>query len=209
MIGDTLVIAEVKLWSPWGERLTENSWREQLELANEVGDIVSILTNPIWKGSRELLARACRLSKNPVLAKDFHGTDEELNSTFDVGANFALVVGRVPGPSIDLGRCFIEPLDLAELATMPPESFAVWNSRDLSSLKDLPGIPQFLLDRWKQSTNNSSRKRETFKEAREVWAGKLCQASNLKTVADIEEGADAILVGSNLELFAASMGIHL
>ena len=60
----------------------------------------------------------------------------------------------------------------------------VWNSRDLVT---------------------GGLKKETFEDARKIWKGWLCQASNIKTVADIKEGADAVLVGSHLPEFAESI----
>lgn len=202
-----IIIAEVKVWSPRGDRLTNNSWEQQLELASKVGHMVSIHTNPIWKGSFELIAKARALTSKMILAKGFHGTDDEVSHALDCGADRVLVVGRQP--KVNLDKCYIEPLTLTELKTVPSQCYAVWNSRDLSILKDLSGIPKFLLDRWKHIDGEClDRKRESFKEARKVRKeGPLCQASNLKTIADIEPGANAVLVGSNLESFAASLGI--
>lgn len=204
-----MIIAEVKVWSPRGERLTKNSWEKQLELASRVGHMISIHTNPIWQGSFDLIAKARALTPRLILAKGFHGTDDEVSCAINSGADYVLVVGRQP--KVHLDKCYIEPLTLAELKTIPPHRYAVWNSRDLSSLKDLPGIPQFLLDHWKQADEEcSDRKKESFKEARNVRkVGFLCQASNLKTITDIEPGANAVLVGSHLESFAASLEITL
>ena len=203
-----IIIAEVKLWSPSGKRLTSNSWEQQFQLACKVGFMVSIHTNPIWQGSFDDVRKARALAPRiRILAKGFHETDDQISRALDCGANFVLVVGRQPKVHAD--KCFIEPLTLAELKTIPPGDWAVWNSRDLSSLKDLPGIPPFLRDRWKETGGKSDRKRESFAEARAVHVGPLCQASNLNTIADIAPGADAVLVGSHLESFAASLGITL
>ncbi|MCX6722184.1 MAG: hypothetical protein NTY04_03265 [Candidatus Staskawiczbacteria bacterium] len=205
----TIIIAEAKVWSPRGERLTQNSWEQQIESAGKVGRMVSVLTHPIWRRSPDDIKKARKIlpSEIKILAKGFYETDDEVQRAVDDGADFVLVVGR--RPKVHLERCFLEPLTLAELADIPVSLWAVWNSRDLSSLKDLPGIPQFLLERWKQMDGCSDRKRESFKEARAIRLGPLCQASNLKTVADIEPGANAVLVGSHLESFAASLGITI
>ncbi len=60
----------------------------------------------------------------------------------------------------------------------------VWNSRDLltGKLKD-----------------------ETFEQARKIWKGWLCQASNIKSIHDIKEGANAVLVGTHLRDFVNSV----
>ncbi len=205
MYHGVLIIAEVKPWSPRGEPLTKHTWEEQLALADKVGHIISIHTHPLWRGSFKLLTKARKFTSKPILAKGFHGTDDEVYRALDAGADYVLIVGRET--KVPLKKCFVEPLTLAELATIPSECWAVWNSRDLSSLRDLPGIPQFLLDRWKQMDGDSDRKRESFKEARTVHSGLLCQASNLRTIADIKPGANAVLVGSHLESFATSLGI--
>jgi indole-3-glycerol phosphate synthase len=96
-------------------------------------------------------------------------------------ADYILVVGRIP--LIHQERCLIEPRTLAELKTIPLSFKVVWNSRDLS---------------------DGGLKRETFKDARSVFGGWMCQASNIRTVADIEDGADAVLVGTYIHDFALS-----
>lgn len=81
-------------------------------------------------------------------------------------------------------KCLIEPLTLEELKTIPPHFKYVWNSRDLS---------------------NGKLKTETFEQARALFSGWLCQASNIKRVADIKKSADAVLVGTHLVEFARSL----
>ena len=98
------------------------------------------------------------------------------------GADYVLVVGRIPKASIE--RCFIEPLNLSGLYKIPPGSKVIWNSRDLSA-----GKPKY----------------ETFEQAREIWQGWLCQASYIKTISDIKPGANAVLVGTCLEEFSTSL----
>ncbi len=202
-----IIIAEVKPWSPFGKPLSTKSWDQLFELANACGDVISIHTHPLWRGSFDLIRKARKRTQKKILAKGFHETDDEIKQAIDAGADHVLVVGRIP--KVHLNICFIEPLTLAELAGIPKDTWAVWNSRDLSGLKNLPGIPPFLIERWKQGVGLSDQKQESFKEAREVHSGLLCQASNLRTKNDIDPGADAVLVGSKLETFAASLGITL
>jgi len=78
----------------------------------------------------------------------------------------------------------IEPLTLAEFKTIPENLRVIWNARDLADGK---------------------KKTETFAEARKTFRGWLCQASHIKNVTDIQEGADAILVGTNLLDFVKSL----
>lgn len=188
MIRGTLqFIAEIKVQSPsgWHSRL---SWEELFAIADKspAADMFSIHTDPRWGGSMELVSRARALTNKPIVAKGIHATDDLVEEAFEAGADYVLVVGRIPGIQPD--RCLIEPYTIAELAVLPEGTRAVWNSRDLRKL-DQP----------------HDRKSETFKDARAVFGGWLCQASNIKTVADIELGADAVLVGTHLPEFIASI----
>jgi len=181
MFKNTEIIAEVKTNSPFGY-IAEKSWDELFTIANSVGDILSIHTDPRWGGSFELLKKARAQTSKRILAKGIHADDEEIEQAIAYGADWVLVVGRIP--KVHIEKCLIEPLILAELETIPHALRAVWNTRDL---------------------RDGSTKEETFAEARARFSGWLCQASNLRTVEDIKSGADAVLVGTHLEEFAASL----
>jgi indole-3-glycerol phosphate synthase len=181
MIGKTFIYAEVKICSPFGWR-SEHSWDELFEVANKIGDALSIHTDPRWGGSFELLSRARSLTKKPILAKGIHAHDDEVARAVDLGAQNVLVVGRVP--KVHTEQCLIEPMTFEELIELPADIKAVWNSRDL---------------------NNGGMKTESFGQAREAFTGWLCQASNIKSVADVHPDADAALVGTNLLAFASSL----
>ncbi len=175
------IIAEVKTKSPFGFE-SKCSWEELFKLANEIGDIISIHTDSRWGGSFDLITKAKKMTSKPILAKGIHSKDEEIIKALNCGADLVLVVGRIP--DIHKDKCLIEPLNLEELKTIPKYCKIVWNSRELS---------------------NGSLKKETFEQARKLWKGWLCQASNIKTIADIKQGADAVIVGSNLKKFAESL----
>ncbi|MEK7184721.1 MAG: hypothetical protein AAB683_01115 [Patescibacteria group bacterium] len=177
------IIAEVKTISPFGYS-SKKTWNELFEVANKIGDIISIHTDPRWGGSFELLRKARSLTNKPLLAKGIHETDEDIQRAIDCGANFVLVVGRIP--KIYLEKCLIEPLTISELKIIPENLKTVWNARDLK---------------------DGSVKKETFADARKAFGGWLCQASHIKTIKDIEDGADAILVGTNLLEFTNSLGV--
>ncbi|MBP6974654.1 MAG: hypothetical protein KBB54_01790 [Candidatus Pacebacteria bacterium] len=110
------IIAEVKTQSPFGFK-SEKSWDELFAVANEIGDILSIHTDPRWGGSFDLVRKAKALTNKPILAKGIHATDMEVQQAIDVGADYVLVVGRIP--SIHQDKCLIEPLTLAELKKIP------------------------------------------------------------------------------------------
>src|SRR4051812_45555141 len=106
------IIAEVKTGSPFGYR-SEKSWDELFAIASEAGDIVSIHTDSRWGGSFELVKKARSLTTKPILAKGIHATDAEIEQAIEAGADYVLVVGRVPALYIE--KCLIEPLTLDEL----------------------------------------------------------------------------------------------
>lgn len=175
------VVAEVKTRSPFGYSSRE-SWDELFEIANQVGDIISVHTDFRWGGSFDLIEKARRLTSKPILAKGIHSNDKAVIKALEKGADYVLVVGRIP--PMHLERCWIEPCDLEQLKLMPLDSRIVWNSRNLQT-----GMP----------------KNEAFEQTRELWKGWLCQASYIKEANDIKAGADAILVGTYLREFSESL----
>lgn len=175
-----LFVAEVKTHSPFGWQ-SDKSWDELFQLANSVGDVLSIHTEADWHGSFDLIKKARTLTQKPILAKGIHPTDEDILQAVQAGADYVLVVGRVP--RVYAEKCWLEPVNLQEMRAYPPESKVVWNTRDL---------------------NTGNPKVETFTEARQLWNGWLCQASNIVSTNDIDPLADAIIVGSHLPEFVES-----
>jgi len=187
MIGNVMFIAEAKPQSPSGWR-SDRTWEELVAIAAgcEYADMLSIHTDARWGGSMELVARARSMTEKPILAKGIHATDDLVAEAFGAGAHYVLVVGRVPAIKPEL--CLIEPHTVAELHELPASTMAVWNSRDLRKL-----------------SQPDNRKSETFEQARAAFAGWLCQASNLRTIADIKPGANAVLIGTKLSEFVESI----
>lgn len=181
MYKPTQIIAEVKTESPFGFK-SDKTWDELFVIAEKFGDIISIHTDSRWGGSFDLITKAKSLTNKPILAKGIHATDEDVEEAIKAGADYVLVVGRIP--NIHLENCLIEPNTLEELQKIPNNLKAVWNSRDLST---------------------GGLKKETFAQARNLFKGWLCQASNVKSVDDIEEGADAVLIGTHVIEFAKSL----
>lgn len=174
-------IAEVKTHSPFGWQ-SDKSWDELFTLANEIGDVISIHTDPRWHGSMALIEKARRLTKKPILAKGIHANDADITKALSAGADWVLVVGRVP--SVHLNKILVEPNTISELSALPSEVRAVWNSRDL---------------------RDGGVKKETFQDARQAFSGWLCQASNITKLADMDPRADAVLFGTHLVDIAAEM----
>lgn len=175
------IIAEIKTMSPFGWT-SDKTWDELFVAANSVGDILSIHTDARWGGSFDLIKKAKSLTDKPILAKGIHASDADVAKAVEAGADMVLVVGRVP--SVHAEKCLIEPYTLEELISLDENIKAVWNSRDLET---------------------GGMKAEYFSDARKAFAGWLCQASNIETVADIKDGANAVLVGTNIEKFSQSM----
>ncbi len=171
------LIAEVKTESPFGYR-SSKTWDELFALAEAAGDMISIHTDTRWGGSFELLKKARTLTTKPILAKGIHATDDLIELAIKSGADYVLVVGRIP--RVHLEKCLIEPNTLVELVTIPTDMKVVWNSRDLST---------------------GGLKVETFAQARKLFSGWLCQASNIHNQADVDPRADAVLVGTHLSEF--------
>ncbi len=175
-------IAEVKTCSPFGWE-SDESWDALFELAASSGDWLSIHTDPRWGGSFQHLYRARKMTSKPVLAKGIHETDDEIRAAIGCGADYVLVVGRLP-PTELRPQCILEPLSLRQLNLMPSRDRVVWNTRDLAT---------------------GGHKKESFSDARIVHgAGWLCQASNIRTKDDVDPRADAILVGTHLRRFLES-----
>jgi indole-3-glycerol phosphate synthase len=172
------IIAEVKTHSPFGWK-SNRSWDYLFKLADRIGDIISIHTDPRWNGSFDLVKKAKEMTDKPILAKGIHASDNDIQKAINSGADYVLVVGRIP--KIHLDKCLIEPLTFEELGSIDPSLKAVWNSRDLS---------------------DGSNKLETFDDARNNFSGWLCQASNISRFEDIHPKADAVLIGTHLESIA-------
>jgi len=169
------LIAEVKTCSPYGYK-SDKTWDELFDLANEYGDMISIHTDPRWGGSYEKLKEARSRTSKAILAKGIHPTNEEVCNLMDIGANYVLVVGRVPHIDI-INRCLLEPSSIEEIESYPRNAKIVWNARDLDT-----GKP----------------KDKKIDDVRKVWSGWLCQASLISSMDDVYRGVDAILVGQNL-----------
>jgi len=129
-----------------------------------------------------LLKKARGLTNKPLLAKGIHASDEDISRALDCGADLVLVVGRVPGAHLD--KCLVEPASLEGLARLATSQRAVWNSRDLTT---------------------GGLKSTSFSEARQLFGGWLCQASNIISLEDINAAADAVLIGTNLSEIAEQL----
>ena len=178
-------IAEIKTKSPFGyqaspspgEMPDQSVENRLIELALKHGNWVAVHTDERWGGSFRLLQKVRTMTDKPILAKGIHPTDEYIKQALDCGADYVLVIGRVP-PDQYWNRIIIEPLTLTELEPVPKDIKVLWNTR-------CPATGEL--------------KEETVEEARALREGWFCHASNIESRRDVVEGADAFLVGEHLE----------
>ena len=170
-------IAEVKTKSPFGFK-SDKSWDYLFDLANSIGDMISIHTEAPWDGSLDLIKKARKLTNKPILAKGIHTSNQDIVKAIDAGADFVLVVGRNPQFMED--KVIIEPNTLSDLELLKDYPRIVWNSRDL---------------------NDGFHKTEDIYNVRKIYKGWLCQASFIQFNYEINSEVDAFLVGRYLENF--------
>lgn len=170
--GNVLLIAEVKTRSPFGFVSTKDNHRLLADL-EPVGDVLSIHTSPLWGGSFEWLKEARKRTSKPILAKGFHPTILDVKQALDCGADYVLTVGWWPQ---GYDNCIHECETLGQVASSKAPKI-IWNARN---------------------PRTGEARLATIEQARAIRQGWLCQASMIKTHADIADGVDAVLIGQAL-----------
>ena len=174
------LILDTKIYSPFGWSLDKDE-EELFELVFEHADIVAVHSMSEFGGSHGWVKAIRDETRKPILVKGFHRSDEEIETFLDYGVDYVLVVGRIPAQKY-IDKSMLEPTCLREMEDYPKNAKVVWNARNL-----VTGLP----------------KKETFEEAREKWDGWLCQASMIKSMADVNPKADAIMVGECMDQIVA------
>src|SRR6185369_8117523 len=186
-----IFIAEIKTVSPFGFKSPYD--KDLLEyLAIGCGDYVSSHTDPRWGGSMNNLALLKQKLKNQgrkqkLVAKGIHQHDGFIKAALDYGADYVVVVGRIPAKKY-LSKCWLEPLtehQYPEMKKAKPNAI-ILNSRNLMGGKD----------------------REWTVKVKPKGI-KLIQASNIKTVGEIQPWADGYIVGANLPQFTVNQTLDL
>lgn len=176
------LILDTKTKSPFGWE-SEFEWSENFDFAVEHGDMIAVHSMGEFGGYDTLVKIARSNTKKPIIVKGIHRTDDEIKKYIDMGADYVLVVGRIPDKSL-WEHCMIEPTAIAELKNYDWKGteigklpLVVWNARNL-----VTGLP----------------KAEKFDE----YYGKVlfwvCQASMIESLDDIHPDADAIMVGTHM-----------
>lgn len=173
------IVAEVKTHSPFtaiafhGDRRQQVKWLDSCPWA----DVISIHTNPLWHGSFEWLQDARHLTKKPILAKGFHDTVFDVERAIDSGADHVLTVGWWPGDN----RCWHECESFSQLASTDAPTM-VWNARN---------------------PRTGEMRRLSIKDALDDLGEpnqgcRVCQASMIKSAADIDSRVQMVLIGEGL-----------
>jgi indole-3-glycerol phosphate synthase len=178
-----IFIAEIKTKSPSGFVATE-SFHELMELAIEHGDWISVHDNALWGGDFDSISFVRRYTDKPILAKGIHGTDDSIRQAIEHGADYVLVVGRVPESEHLKKYCLYESVD--DLSATNPTDKIVINQRNLRT--GLLAGSLWMEDQIK-----------TYK--RTLNYNFVCQASGITKKEDIHPEVDAFIVGTHLKAF--------
>jgi indole-3-glycerol phosphate synthase len=179
-----IFIAEIKTISPFGYSSKEPFYK-LMELAIEHGDWISVHDNALWGGDYDSISFVRKHTDKPILAKGIHGTDDSIRMALEHGADYVLVVGRVPDSEPLKKYCLFEaPLDYSKLTTTDK---IVFNSRDLSTGEiNMPWVNGEITD---------------FKKNKYEF---ICQASGISHINQVHPEADAFIVGQHLRKFVSS-----
>ena len=179
-----IFIAEIKTKSPFGF-VSPHSFNKLMDTAIEHGDWISVHDNALWGGDYESIAFVRRCTSKPILAKGLHTTNDDIKRALDHGADYVLVVDRIP-PSDLWERCLFEWSSYSRFDQTRPDLHKsqykhVCNSRNLRT-----GTPR---------PNDLS----LYLANPNLW---ICQASNILMPDDVQKGVSAFLVGENLVEFS-------
>lgn len=186
-----IFIAEIKMQSPFGF-VSPYPFMEVVETAIRYGDWIAVHTNPLWGGSYEQIEFVRRLTDKPILAKGIHSRDENIQKALEYGADNVLVVERIPSYGW-LKKCLIEmsyqnALPLLDRNTPSDQNSYRWvsNSRNLKT-----GAVPYNEDLG-----------EFLNHKNKNW---VCQASGIYFPYQVNERADAFIVGEQLIPFCKNL----
>jgi indole-3-glycerol phosphate synthase len=175
-----IFIAEIKEKSPFGFK-SEHIFYNLMGTAIEFGDWISVHTNPLWGGSFEAIEYVRKYTNKPILAKGIHSKDDDIKKALDYGADYVLVVDRIPNYAYMADKLLIEIGDnLSKLKVLPNFYKYVYNGRDLKT---------------------GERKKEDKYSGYRKTCNWVCGASLIKHPANAQQlypNCDAFIVGENL-----------
>ncbi|MEY4575786.1 MAG: hypothetical protein RL701_489 [Pseudomonadota bacterium] len=196
------IIAEIKARGPHGEDLLRGRPVEELvhdyERAGALA--ISVVTGAWFGGTLALLERAARVTRLPILRKDFLGNRAALSRSKEHGASAVLLTARLHSDAalrkLVEHACdceltpFVEVDDLLRLAgwSLPKSAVLAINNSDISTRE--------------RSSAGIERSICGLASARRTGAGAFVSASAIATPADarqlIDAGFDALLIGGAL-----------
>ena len=206
------MVAEIKTMSPHGFKSPYD--RNLLQtLAIENGDIVSVHTDARWGSTYYDLRDAAKYTKmrekgQKVLAKGIHPNDDCIKLALQEGADYVLVVGRIPSSEY-LPKCWLEPTTVEQLDVMIQTGCdsIVINSRNLRTgkISDVwAGMGNRIVARHLATDSDKSSAEQVLEFFKELKGGRkinLVQASNIQTRNDVESWCDGFIVGEHLPQF--------
>lgn len=177
-----IFIAEVKTVSPFGFK-SPYTFIELAFQAIRYGDWISVHTNALWGGDFDAISFVRKMTNKPILAKGLHTTDDDVQRALDHGADYVLVVDRLPMRKQLLDKTLLElnrlDMVIGEFNAFPNTKY-VYNSRDLRS-----GLPK------------KSYQLEEYLSTG-AW---MCQASGIRSMEDVHPKVNAFIVGEHLVEF--------
>jgi len=187
-----IFIAEIKTQSPFGF-VSKTPFVSLMECAIRYGDWISVHTNALWGGDYDAISFVRRNTNKPILAKGIHASDDDVKRAIDHGADYVLVVDRLPQKN--LTKCLLEFSNLNKVKELSdrymdtvfssdPILKFICNSRDLRS-----GLPKKM---WELD--------EYLK-----IGGWVCQASGIKSKSQVDNRVDAFIVGEHLIEFCKTL----
>lgn len=211
-------IAEVKVVSPFGFKSNYDAVT-LTTMALQYGDWISIHVDPLWRNQHDGAwaldyIKTCvkngghRASK--LLAKGLHKTDGEICDSMKAGADYVLVVGRMPNVKY-LPNCLLEPLNSKQLymddyvRAVNESAGLVLNRRDLLTGLERSKLcdgPHSWMTHWTCVFDTD------IKILRKFIKVPIIQASGIKSSNDILKGIDGYIVGENLPQFIINQRIN-
>ena len=184
MIRKQKLVAEIKTKSPFGFS-SDESWDELAEAAIHFGDIISVHTDPKWGGSFDLIEKVRAMTDKPILAKGIHSNDEEVREAIKRGANYVLVVDRIPVISLR-SVCWFEPTKTEIVEELIPKSLKIQLFKSL--LDSNASEHGARMTAMHKATDNETELRDQLK----LTYNKARQAAITNEILEIVGGAEAL-----------------
>jgi indole-3-glycerol phosphate synthase len=208
-----IFIAEIKTKSPFGY-VSKNSFVELMECAIKYGDWISVHTNALWGGDMDAISFVRKFTDKPILAKGIHGSDEAVQSALYHKADYVLSVDRIPRSEYLASQCIFEYSDL-DLPRGIKDSYKAF--LDVGDTDGFNLIDSIQREKWNKflkenmfvcnsrnlrdgSVYSKSKIEEYFEKC-----GTVIQASNIKTMKDVNPRSNAFIVGEHLMEFCKTL----